>query len=191
MHRTLLLQELSNYRLSQHIAAEELPVVKQFINFINQNTDCFERSNKGHITASAWIVNHDFSKVLLTHHRKLNMWLQLGGHADGDPDTKAVALKEAQEESGIEQFSFLIPTIFDIDVHPLPSACEYHYDIRYLLQVPKDTQFVVSHESLDLAWVDHHELPNYSSEQSILRMHEKLQKILNQKTNLKEPKLII
>ena len=74
-----------------------MPTLDRFIKFIEQNPNCFERSNKGHITGSAWIVNHDNSKVLLTHHRKLNLWLQLGGHADGEPDTKAVSLKEAQE----------------------------------------------------------------------------------------------
>ena len=64
--------------------------------------DCFERSCvPGHVTGSAWLVSHDRSRFLLTHHRKLGRWLQLGGHSDGDPDTAQVALREAREESGI------------------------------------------------------------------------------------------
>ena len=73
-----------------------------------------------------------------------------------------------------------MPTIFDLDIHPIPSACEYHYDIRYLLQAPKDAQLIVGPESIDLAWVAHHDLAAQSTAHSIQRMHEKFKNLLSQ-----------
>ena len=175
MHRTLLTQSLQDFAKSSFVTKEELDILERFLLFVTSNTGCFDRSNRGHVTGSAWIVNHDLSQVLLTHHKKLNIWIQLGGHADGDSDIKHVALKEAREESGIEDFNFLIPTIFDIDIHPIPNACDYHYDVRYLLQAPKNTQLIVSEESHDLAWVDITKITDYSSKSSVVRMAEKLQ----------------
>ncbi len=68
--------------------------------FVGEHSDCFKRSLLiGHITGSAWVVDRGRGMVLLTHHRKLNKWLQLGGHCDGDGDVRAVALREACEES--------------------------------------------------------------------------------------------
>lgn len=177
MHRTNLLAELELYRNSSLMEPDEIPFFKRFVDFIAQNPGCFERSNKGHITGGAWLVNHDFSKALLTHHKKLNIWCQLGGHADGDADIKRVALKEAHEESGIENLTFVLPGIFDIDVHPLPNACEYHYEVRYLIQAPPEASFQVSEESHDLAWVDMAKIADYTKERSVLRMAEKIKNI--------------
>ena len=174
MHRKKLLDKLENYAASQHITKEELPFIEQFVDFIQANPTCFERSNKGHITGSCWIVNHDKSQALLTHHKKLNKWLQLGGHADGDTDIKAVAFKEEHEESGIREFELLIPGIFDIDIHPIPGPCAYHYDIRFLFQAAQGAAYKVSDESHDLSWIAHDELAVYSQERSVLRMAAKV-----------------
>ncbi len=172
-HRSDILKQLELYGTSQLITDEEKAELPQYISFIESNLHCLERTNRGHVTGSAWIVNHDFSKALLTHHKKLNDWFQLGGHADGDPNIKRVALKEAQEESGINEFSFVISGIFDIDLHPIPGPCEYHYDIRYLLQTFLGATFTVSHESHDLAWLDLDKIHEYSFVPSVLRLAEK------------------
>lgn len=177
MHRKSSIQQLMDYQVSRYMFPEEQQTVQQFINFVQTQPHCFERSNVGHITGSVWIVNKDFSKVLLTHHRKLKLWLQLGGHADGDTDIAAVALKEAQEESGIAEFTFLLPDIFDIDIHPIPNACAYHYDVRFLLQAQSE-DFIISNESLNLAWVALENLFEYSSQRSIQRMYEKFEHYL-------------
>lgn len=174
-----LLADLQKYQKSDRMFNEELPMFDRLISFIQNNINCFERSNTGHITSSIFIVNSDGSKALLTHHKKLNNWFQLGGHNDGDSDCRAVAFKEAQEESGIQEFIFLTPDIFDIDIHPIPSACAYHYDIRFLLQAKHDT-FLVSEESHSLAWVAIEELSDYTSERSVMRMAEKYKKFINQ-----------
>jgi 8-oxo-dGTP pyrophosphatase MutT (NUDIX family) len=92
----------------------------------------------------------------MTHHRKLERWLQLGGHADGDTDMARVALKEAQEESGLPGLSVEGDSIFDLDRHWIPERKgvpgHWHYDVRYVVRAGADEDYVVSDESHDLAW---------------------------------------
>jgi 8-oxo-dGTP pyrophosphatase MutT (NUDIX family) len=154
-------------------------LVEEFRAFITSNPGCFERANKGHITGSAWIVDTSGSQALLTHHRKLKKWLQVGGHADGDNDSARVALKEAQEETGIVDLEFATPSIFDISIHPIPSDCTFHYDIRYLLRAPANASYVVSEESLDLAWVESSAIVEDAYLPSLIRMNTKFQTYFN------------
>jgi len=175
MHRQKLLTLIDDYA-TRH--PEELAVVERFRTFIRQHERCFERDCwAGHITGSVWLVNGTGSHVLLTHHRKLGRWLQLGGHSDGEPDTLAAAKREAREESGLE-VDALDAGIFDLDVHEIPARksdpAHYHYDVRFLFSARGET-FYVSDESLDLAWVPVHELDAYSTEESVLRMGRKWQ----------------
>src|SRR5689334_14912937 len=99
MHRQPLLRLLQNYVAFD---ANEAAMKIAIVDFVKQHPDCFERSlSKGHITASAWLVDEQRSRVLMTHHRKLDRWLQPGGHADGETDVLKVALAEATEETGL------------------------------------------------------------------------------------------
>ena len=94
--------------------------VALFSSFAAGHPDCCERTLAiGHFTGSAWLVSADGQRVLLTHHRKLHRWLQLGGHADGEGDLAAVALREAQEESGLGGLS-VEDFVFDLDRHLIP-----------------------------------------------------------------------
>ncbi len=145
---------LNNY----HPSNEERAFKERMLTFIQAHADCFERTlAEGHITASSWLLNKDGSKALLMHHAKLNQWFQLGGHCDGNPDVLAVAIKEAQEESGINDIVPVSTEIFDIDIHLIPArkqeAAHFHYDVRFLLQVASDEVIVPNHESHDLRWV--------------------------------------
>lgn len=112
----------------------------------------------GHITGSAFVLSPDGTEVLLTHHKKLGFWLQLGGHADGDPDILAVAHREAWEESGIAQEDILLeqPGIFAVKIDDIPAygdmPAHLHYDIAFLFRA-LHRQYVVSEESHDLQWV--------------------------------------
>lgn len=175
MHRQWLLTQLAHHPpANDHEAAMRL----QMIRFVNEYPDCFERSLLvGHITGSAWIVNPERTRVLLTHHRKLDRWLQLGGHADGDPNVLDVALREAREESGAEAVYPVTDTIFDVDIHQIPlhhdEPAHFHYDVRYLFEMDDHMPLNISGESKELAWIDLNMVSEYTSDQSVLRMVRK------------------
>jgi len=122
----------------------------------------------GHFTGSAWLVSADGQRVLLTHHRKLDRWLQLGGHADGDRDLARVALKEAEEESGLSGLVLEDGELFDIDKHWIPERMDvpghWHYDARYVVRALGSEQFALSEESLALAWRDIRDVANAAIE---------------------------
>ncbi|MEW9623159.1 NUDIX hydrolase [Rhodanobacter geophilus] len=135
---------------------EEGDVVADFEEFLASDAAVFERSHgEGHFTGSAWLVSADGERVLLTHHRKLGRWLQLGGHADGDADLARVALREAQEESGLGEL-VVEPEIFDLDAHCIPARGDepehWHYDVRHVVRATGSEEFAISAESLALAW---------------------------------------
>ena len=134
----------------------EAATVALFEALLGDAGDPFRRQRlAGHFTASAWLVSGDGQRVLLTHHRKLGRWLQLGGHADGDRDLAAVALKEAGEESGLTGLS-VDPAIFDLDRHTIPEhngvPTHWHYDLRFVVRAGAGEAYVVGDESHDLAW---------------------------------------
>lgn len=175
MHRNNLLAQLNIYRAENE---EEEQYKLRTIKFVKTTSDCFERSNlPGHITGSAWLLDRTGNRVLLTHHRKLNRWLQLGGHADGNPDVLQVALQEAREESGIINIAPVSENIFDVDVHLIPArknVLEHlHYDIRYLFRVTDSEEYKISHESIDLKWVSQDEFSQIQVDQSVQRLYEK------------------
>ena len=141
--------------------------------------DAFQRTHlPGHITGSAFIVSEDYKQTLLVHHVKLNKWLQPGGHADGDADAARVALREANEETGLQNLTLCSHEIFDLDIHTIPVRKDFpehdHYDVRYLFKASTKEQIVVSEESHDVKWVKLSELENFNSEVSIMRMRDKL-----------------
>ncbi|MBS0460580.1 MAG: NUDIX hydrolase [Proteobacteria bacterium] len=128
----------------------------------------------GHFTASCWLVSADGARVLLTHHRKLGLWLQLGGHADGQRDLSAAALREAEEESGLTGLR-VEPAIFDLDRHRIPIHKtvpeHWHYDVRFIVRAGTDEAYTISEESLDLAWRDIAELAvDADADPSVRRM---------------------
>ena len=156
--------------------------VKKLIAVLNNDQYCFHRTNySGHFTASAWILNENRDKALMTHHKKLNMWLQLGGHADGNTDLIDVARKEAMEESGIKKIRLLNDKIFDVDIHIVPKfknqPSHKHFDIRFIFEAyGKNEQISFNHESHTVIWIKLDKIKNYNSEVSIRRMIEKTKK---------------
>ena len=175
MQRQPLLRLLAGY--AARYPAEQA-CVRRFQAFVERHPDCFRRSLlTGHVTGSAWLVDATGSRVLLTHHRKLDIWVQLGGHADGNPDVRAVALAEAVEESGLADLTVLEDDAFDIDIHRIPARgdepAHEHYDVRFALQASGSQQYRVSAESHDLAWVAIDRLQDYTGEVSMLRMAAK------------------
>lgn len=179
MHRRPLLTQLRAYA-QRHPAEDE--TVQRLIAFVEEYPNCFERSLQvGHITGSAWVVNRDGSRALFTHHRKLDAWLQLGGHADGEADVPRVALREAEEESGLAELRLFSEEIFDVDIHAIPARgaepAHFHYDVRYVVQAIGSDAFRVSNESHDLAWIPISDVLAQFNEESILRMARKWQRM--------------
>ena len=176
MHRDGLLNLVNAY---SPVFPEEKVYRSKILDFIQSHPDCFNRScYEGHITASSFLLNYDSTLALLMHHSKLNMWLQLGGHCDGDNDVIRVALKEAQEESGIMSIKLVRKSIFDIDIHLVPGNdkehAHYHYDIRFLFRIDDEGAVASKNsESLELKWFANYvsELP--TRERSIIRLFEK------------------
>lgn len=179
MNKDNLLELLINYKTDY---SEENQYKSQILDFL-KSTDLFlgKKNPDGHITGSAWIISRDRKKILLTHHKKLNKWLQLGGHTEEDETIYEGALREAKEESGLLNVNFFIKDIFDIDVHIIPARknekAHYHYDIRFILEGDRCEKLGISEESNDLKWVDLNKIIDYTDSRSILRMVEKTNKL--------------
>ncbi len=150
----------------------------EMIRFVEENPRCAERSLAvGHLTGSAWIVDAARERTLLTHHAKLGIWVQLGGHADGDLDIAGVAMREAQEESGLTKLRLVTAEIFDVDRHWIPErkseAGHWHYDVRFVIEADAGEPLVITKESKDLRWVEIARMSDFSIEESMLRMARK------------------
>ncbi|MFG2116507.1 NUDIX hydrolase [Streptomyces sp. NPDC048718] len=113
----------------------------------------------GHVTASALVIVPSRGQVLLTLHRKLNMWLQMGGHCEPDDRTVAqAAMREAAEESGIPDLTLLSGGPVRLDRHPIPGTCQWHLDVQYAALAPAGAAAAISDESLDLRWFGYDEV---------------------------------
>lgn len=182
--REVLLHALDEYQARY---PAELATVVRIRDLVAGRSDCFERTcMPGHITGSAWILSPDRSRYLLTRHRIFDLWLQLGGHADGCPRPHLVALREAEEESGLGGFGlFRNPEGYvplDVDIHVIAArpgvSAHEHYDLRYLLSAATEQPLEISDESHDLKWFSREELLKTVHEKSVLRMLHKGDAIL-------------
>jgi len=157
---------------------DEAGVVGLFAELLGDAENPFLRERlAGHFTASCWLVDRGGARALLTHHKKLGFWLQLGGHADGERDLRVAALKEAEEESGLPELR-IEGGIFDLDRHWIPEhkgvPAHWHYDVRYVVHAQGSEAYVVSDESHDLAWRGIAELAaEAGTDASVRRMSEK------------------
>jgi 8-oxo-dGTP pyrophosphatase MutT (NUDIX family) len=205
MHRQQTLEKLNDYRQangwlwldkpeansSLRTREEERAIATLFIEFIKAHDNCFAREcQPGHLTGSALVVSPKLDRVLLTLHKKLNKWLQLGGHADGISDIVEVTETEVQEESGLQVFEFIklqsssskiLP--FDLDRHLIPARpdepAHFHYDLRFLVVADDGQQIEISDESHDLKWFNLPDAQELTSELSMQRQFDKLAKLAN------------
>jgi len=188
VHRKRLLELLDRYA-ARH--PEEAASVARVRALVAGRADCFERScPPGHVTGSAFVLSADLRRVLLVHHRKLDRWLQPGGHADGECDVAQVALREAQEETGLAALAFLGPDgapgepwVLDLDVHEIPARpgepAHEHHDVRFLLVAGDgDGDARASEESHAVRWVPLDAIEELTDEESVVRMARKTRALL-------------
>ncbi len=175
MTKAEMIRMLSEY---DPVDGNEIIFKNQIIDFIKNNGNFLGTRNlTGHLTGSAWIVNYDRSRALLTHHKAINKWLQLGGHTEEGESVIDASIREATEESGLTSLRFLSGRIFDIDVHRIPAKGEkpehYHYDIRFIFEADDKEEIKISHESIDVRWVELGMIELFNNSESITRMKQK------------------
>ena len=165
---------------------------KGILAFLAANENAFTRDNTiAHMTASAWVVNRDRTKVLMVYHRIYDSWSWTGGHADGEEDLLAVALREVTEETGVSSVTPVSDDIFSLEIltvdghekHGSYVPSHLHMNVTYLLEADEEEPLTVCEdENKGVAWFGLDEALSASSEpwfvQRIYRkLNEKLRKL--------------
>ena len=173
MTREEFRQQLASLDLSQR--PDEVGFRERMLELLDVVSRCFHRDCfPAHFTGSALVVSADGSRALLHHHRKLDRWLEFGGHCDGDENVPRVAQREALEESGISGLILASARPFDLDIHTIPEHGSepehFHYDIRYVLIAPEDARIALSSESRELRWFTADELREFPLDLGLKRL---------------------
>ncbi|MBO7941447.1 MULTISPECIES: NUDIX hydrolase [Streptomyces] len=157
--------------LKSHEGQDELR--QSYLDHLDTHPDGMWKScGDGHVTASALVIDPERGRVLLTLHRKLRMWLQMGGHCEPqDTSLEAAALREATEESGIAGLTLLPGGPVRLDRHAIPAPCHWHFDVQYAVLAPAGATQAISDESLDLRWFPYDEVASVADD-SVVRLLE-------------------
>ena len=184
-----IVEEIKKYRPCNEQEQRDQAVI---LDFLAKNRDAFLRSNLlAHMTASSWIVNPERTKTLMVYHNIYDSWSWTGGHADGETDLLAVALREAREETGIAHVRPVSPEIFSLEVltvdgHEKRGAyvpSHLHMNVTYLLEAEEsDTLHVCREENSGVAWFTLEEALKASTEPWFV---ERIYKKLNGKLRMK------
>lgn len=156
--------------------AVEHDMLQRMIAFVQQYPDDHMSRDLqvGHITGSAWILDRNMERALLTHHRKLDKWLQLGGHAEGESRIVDVCRREAEEESGLSSIVLADESIFSVDIHLIPEhkgfPAHYHLDVRFLFFADPEEPLQITNESKDLKWIALKDITALNNDASMQRM---------------------
>lgn len=161
MNRTELLENIRKYTPFNE---QEERDKQQIIEWIENNEDAFLRTNcAAHMTASAWVVNKDRTKVLMVYHNIYNSWSWTGGHADGETDLLAVAIREVKEETGVQNVKPVSEEIFSLESLTVDGhvkngkyvSSHLHYNITYLLEADMNEEVSIkADENSGVAWFD-------------------------------------
>lgn len=180
-----LLDQLRRYRPADDLESRHYASV---IQLLTTGAEPFSRRHfhPGHVTASVFIVDPSSNSLLLHHHRRLDRWLQMGGHVESDEHPERTALREGREESGLEDLE-LFGGIFDVDVHAIPAAKgepdHQHFDVRYLARTFNPEGIVLDPaESHELAWVPLVRAVPLMNEEASTRAVRKIERLLGNRS---------
>lgn len=171
MNRQKLIQQLKEYTPFNEQEEMDKSLI---LNWIEHNADAFSRENKvAHVTASAWVVNKDRSKVLMVYHNIYQSWSWLGGHADGETDLLSVAIREVKEEAGITNVRPVFEEIYSLESLTVDGhvkngkyvSSHLHFNITYLLEADsKEAVSIKADENSGVAWFSPEEALQRSTE---------------------------
>lgn len=132
------------------------------LKFLRENEDAFERSNAtAHMTSSAWVINRDATKVLMVYHKIYDSWSWTGGHADGERDMLALAIREVQEETGVKNVKPVSDDIYSLEILTVDGhekrgeyvSSHLHMNVTYLLRADEEENLhICEDENSGVAW---------------------------------------
>ena len=182
MNRAELMKRISAYRPCNE---QEEADKKNILSFLSENENAFLRENElAHMTASAWVVNHNRSKVLMVYHKIYDSWSWTGGHADGEVDLLSVALREVTEETGVRNVTPVSEEIFSLEILTVDGhekrgryvPGHLHMNLTYLLEADDSEPLTVcEEENKAVAWFSLEDALRASSEPwFVSRIYQKL-----------------
>ncbi|HWK23012.1 MAG TPA: NUDIX hydrolase [Ureibacillus sp.] len=173
--------QLEQYKPYNDQEAKDQEIILRYMETFD---NLFTRENEfAHFTASAWLVNKDRTKVLMAYHNIYNSWSWVGGHADGDTDLLHVALKEAQEETGLTNVKPVSEEIYSIEILGVPAhvkkgkhvATHVHLNVTYLVEANEnDLTRVKLDENSDIGWFELDKAVEASTEPEMKVVYRKL-----------------
>lgn len=169
-----LYEELKAY---QPFNEQEEKDKEMMLSFIEKNEDYLERKNRiAHFTASLWVVNPSKTKVLMIYHNIYNSWSWTGGHADGEEDLKTVAMRELEEETGVQNAKLVSEKIFSLEsltVDGHEKRGEYvsshlHFNVTFLAVAKEEEKLIIKpDENNGVRWFENKEIEKVCSEKWI------------------------
>lgn len=176
-----LRKEIEKYVPYDEVEAKDKEVILKYMNTFD---NLLVRDNEfAHFTASNWIVNKERTKVLMIYHNIYKTWAWTGGHSDGEEDLLKVALKEAEEETGIKNFKLLSDGIYSIEILGVSAhekrgkrvATHLHLDCCFLLEADeKDAVRIKEDENSGIEWVNIEDVIQKISEAQMIPVYTKL-----------------
>ena len=159
MNRAGLTDAIREYRPWNEQEAADREAI---LGFLAANEDAFVRTcPNAHMTASAWVVNRDRSKVLMVYHKIYDSWSWTGGHADGEEDLLSVAVREVKEETGVKTVTPVSDDIYSLEVLTVDGhekrgryvSSHLHMNVTYLLEADETEELrVCEDENRGVSW---------------------------------------